>query len=260
MFWTKQVHNVYSTLGCFKKRGRNLRGSVFNLRLLRQKNMTLLPLEVKLDIWHGFFSEWIHFSLVHHDRDLKGLHFFAKKVPWFQDKDCWWRIVSSNLLSHVHLQLSWARNGKLWRCGGLKWRVRGLVHHEEEQRGSRGHVPKKVMWNKRHRQCYFQTMKCPSSHALHVYRDGLQRSVSFHGGIQKMRGCLLYIHRSFEKRCFGSSCIVPIYKHHWCRYHPKGLAVYSAPVRLGNAPSPWAGFWDWGVGEAVNYRSTLSTK
>lgn len=36
-------------------------------------------------------------------------------------------------------------------------------------------------------------MKCPSSHALHVYRDGLQRSVSFHGGILKMRGCLLYI-------------------------------------------------------------------
>lgn len=114
----------------------------------------------------------------------------------------------------------------------------GLVHQEEEQRGSRGHVPKKVMWNKRHRQCYFQTMKCPSSHALHVYRDGLQRSVSFHGGILKMRGCLLYIHPSFEKRCFGSSCIVPICKNHWCRYYPKGLAGFQLQ-------------WGWGMHRAL---------
>ena len=113
----------------------------------------------------------------------------------------------------------------------------GLVH-QEEQRGSRGHVPKKVMWNKHHKQCYFQTMKCPSSHALHVYRDGLQRSVSFHGGILKMRGCLLYIHRSFEKRCFGSSCIVPICKNHWCRCHPKDLAGFQLR-------------WGWGMHRAL---------
>ena len=49
---------------------------------------------------------------------------------------------------------------------------------------------------------------------------------------------VFYIHPSFEKRCFGSSCIVPICKNHWCRYYPKGLAGFQLQ-------------WGWGMHRAL---------
>lgn len=169
----------------------------------------------------SFLSEYI-ILWVHND-DLKGLDFCTKKVAWFQEKDCWWRIGHMFAFNSAGLEMGsfdavvvWnGGSGDLFTMNKSRGEVGAMCQKRSCETSTTGNVIFRL-WNVPVRMRFmFTEMACRGVFPSMV--------VSWKCVV------VFYIY---------SSCIVPICKNHWCRYYPKGLAGFQLQ-------------WGWGMHRAL---------